>query len=30
MKAIIRITFWSAMAMAISMAAGSLAGQVMA
>jgi VIT1/CCC1 family predicted Fe2+/Mn2+ transporter len=29
-KAIIRITFWSAMAMAISMAAGSLAGQVMA
>lgn len=30
MKAIIRITFWSAMAMALSMGAGSLAGQAMA
>ena len=30
LKAIIRITFWSAMAMALSMGAGSLAGQAMA
>jgi VIT1/CCC1 family predicted Fe2+/Mn2+ transporter len=30
LKAIIRITFWSAMAMALSMGAGSLAGQALA